>query len=42
MKGIVTVPKIVPVAPFWFENVQFAWGKAPGPQYPRGTGNARS
>jgi hypothetical protein len=35
MTKTVSVPKHIPIAPFWFETVQFAWGKAPGPQWPR-------
>ena len=36
----VRVPKTVPVAPFWFENLQIAskWYPAPGPQLPTGSG----
>ena len=44
MTKTVQVAKTVPVAPFWFENIQVVSKlyTAPGPQYPRGYGNARS
>ena len=35
MTKTVSVPKHIPIAPFWFENIQFTWCKAPGPQWPR-------
>lgn len=40
MTKTVRVPKTVPVAPFWFENLQIAskWYPAPGPQTPIGNG----
>ena len=39
MTMTVKVPKKIPVAPFWFENLQIVskWYPSPGPQYPRGS-----
>lgn len=39
MTFTVKTPRIVPIAPFWFENLQIAskWYPAPGPQWPRGS-----